>query len=1204
MAGIYDLMQSATPAIPQPRRLKRQPREYLPEDQKQDMLRSMAQTAGGAIGTLGTVLDTPAAILRGALVGKPLSGFSTSDENRVGGRELLDYYGVIDKNTNPYAAGLASFATEVALDPLAMVSGPLNALTKGGKAVKAAGLMGRASEAAVARMGKKAAMDTFTGRGTRRFLRNVLPRKKALNPENYKYRPMVGPRLAQNTATVRDVVERTGGSAEEIAKRVAAIDNYLKPRGSSYAQAADDKLGGAFGLGYFSPVITFGTTNKQVLNTLDYLDSLGQAARWSAPARALSRVFNRKVAGTYSAGDQLAAMKQFDQVKAERSMARQQAARHIDLARSIPVSKNARDILGADSLLSKEANNYLTRVFENVQTNADEQLTNLLGRDKINQLAESWRSLSTLQVDKAKSLGIDVRAFHDPRYNVFYSPRNALEADFGEYGKGMSRAAASVKTIEGEARQKYLQTPGGTVDLREISLLPIVQRFIAEKDEAIKEKNIEAVGRAIKEFLDKKHGASAKGTPGFRSQPFNTYISRLEEQVLPAKPMNPVAQQLPVLASVFKPDEVIQQSTAERIARFMGRMSKDLPPGTPMFSQHPLAAQTKNLISQATARANAKFVIDSIAEAALRGRANAQRGRGMYQTLDTAIERIGKKIGATYSGAAAEKKGSVTSEFFQQIKEKIAAEYGVSPDKVDLSKFSLPEDVMNRLVRIQDFYSSPRAQQAALEFFNQYTQLYKGFLLAFPSRHVRDMYSNAFSVWLEVGDPVTTNWGFYAAQKVMAGKYDEAASMLSKIPGYPTDTNAVRKKLFDDVSGSGILDTLASSDVMTSNQSGTLNQLAPGSTPVGKYDFMKEFFPSKDTYTSGADLFQFKGIRLPGQAAKAAETRNPLLNASQKFSDYTDSVARLGGFLAMMKKGASPQYAAERITEVLVDYSSLTPIERNLFRSIFPWYAYNSRIGAAVAKQIMRNPGGAYAQTVRGMNTLQETDQDTYIPEALRQQFAIRVPDQVKEYLGIEPTPGVTTFLKDIDLPAMDVISLFDPQPTAYGTVSGTMQNLGNQMTPALRTIAEFGTDTDFFSRRPLREATRPLDRIYKRVFKTTKNLDPVTRALIEMIPGPRIAGPIGGMLDDRIPDVRQRGLKQAVNALTGVKLTDVDAEWQLQDARRNAVQKLGGLTTNYTQLYIPKERMPEVPPELMPFYNLYRELGRDLREARKAKNK
>jgi hypothetical protein len=1190
----------------------------LSEEQEQDMLSRLSQTGGGALEFLANTLDTAGGISRGVLAGKPLSGFTTDPTKRVSGEDLLQQYGIIDEDTNPYTKAIGGFATEVLTDPLAFISGPASALGKGGRAVKAAGLLPKSGLAAVNRMGVKKALATRTGRAASKFLRQSNPEKFAadglekfaLTPENLKIRPLLGPRVSQTTATVRDVVEKTGGDVSENIKKV---NNFLAKFGKEYQDVADDKLGGAFGLGFMNPSVAIGGQGAATQKVLDTLDSMGQAARWSYPARVSSSIFSKRVGGNIDGVDQLYAMKHFDEVKDHRALARQESARHAEMARAIPVTPQAQKIAGFDSLLSPEANNYLTRVFEGTQTYADELVTDAIGRESITNLVDSWRSISRNQTAAARRLGIQVPDFQGPN-GVFYSPRTAAEADFGSYGKNKSRGTYNVNTLEAEGRQKYLMTPGGTVDLREISLLDPVQSMIARKGQSeVGDETISSVGDAIKQYLDSKHGASSQLTASgqknmqYRSQSFSGFI----KERLGTGPDGKA-----ILGKTL-PNEVITKDYADKIARFMYQMSEDTPVGTPMFSRHPLAAQTKNMISQATSRSNAGHVIRSLADAAVKVDPNMVRSNEKYMNLSDSIRKIGSKIGVTYTdGTGAGKKGEVVTEFLQSIKEKIGRELGVASDQVNLDDFAIPQSVENRLSKINDFYSSPETQSKAIEFLNQYTSLYKGFLLAFPSRHVRDMYSNAFSVWLETGSAQETLWGFNVAKKIIGGDYDGAAKYLQEIPGYPTAGAGVRQQFVDEVASSGILDTLASADVMLSNPSDTLNQLVPGSTPQKKLDFLQEFIPGRGSFDKASDMLSIRGFR------GAKETKNPLLTASQKFTEYTDSVARLGGFLAMRKQGLTSSQAAERITEILVDYGSLTDIEKGVFRNIFPWYSYNSRIGAAVAKQIMTKPGGAYAQTLRGSRVLQQSDEDTYVPEALRQQFAVRIPDDIAPYLGIDPNQqqGGTNFIRNIDIPGFDALSLFDPGDQSFdpsnpiisagnvlgSIVAGTGANLTNQMQAPLRAGIEHVTGQDMFSRRPLREATRPIDRLYKKADKFMggsgkQNLPPFLRTMIELAPLPRVGSTLGGLADERLP-MSQKIPKQLFNALSGSAMIHVPKEWQLQDAIRANDASLEPYLKNYNLQYIDKDILPELSPSELNAAALRKRLSKRLKDSRKAK--
>ena len=83
---------------------------------------------------------------------------------------------------------------------------------------------------------------------------------------------------------------------------------------------------------------------------------------------------------------------------------------------------------------------------------------------------------------------------------------------------------------------------------------------------------------------------------------------------------------------------------------------------------------------------------------------------------------------------------------------------------------------------------------------------------------------------------------------------------------------------------------------------------------------------------------------------------------------------------------------------------------------------------------------------------------------------------------------------------------------------------------------------------------------------------------------------------------MQQRITKQLFNALSGIKIQDVDEAWQLQDARRQLAGRLSGYMQDYTESYVPKDVLPQLPRELLPDYMLFRSLGKQLRETRKAR--
>lgn len=1197
---------------------------YLDPQAKEDMLSYLARQTGGAIMGLGKALDTPGAIFRGVLAGDPTSGFSWDDDRRVSGEELLKKYGLLTDKSNPYFSTAAGLAAEIALDPFAIAKLPMSALTTAGKAAKAAGIIDNASAAVMARTGfdeaVNAARTTRTGRAAYKWLGDILPagkgaHPKAVTPENLKYRPLVGPRVARSKATLEETVK----ASPEPAKALQQVQDYLTKRGIDYDEVKGQTLGGAFGLGYFNFVDPIVFNPKGAEPFLDALDAAGQAARWSAPARALSRVADKRVDGTYAPADQLFALKRNDSVAREVADAEVKAGQHLLRAQTTELPEAAQKILGAKTLADDGARKFIRRFFEGVETKSDMQVRDLIGPAKVDALVDSWRGIRDDLARDAKAVGMpDFRSVD--QYGVEYSPSAPRELDLGEYGSGVGRAILNTKTGEMIGRSKRYLTPGGPLDKEDISLLPIVQKFRADGPGGTL--SVAEVGKAIKDFIDAKHGPGALDP---RVKPIKPSVPLLDAQgkavMVPVldkagKPVMTKAknaagkviidkatgkpQMVPKMRTVKSPNEVITAAKGRNIARLMMRLRDDLPSDVGLFSENPLKTQARAMVNQAAARGNAKHIVASIAEAAF------SKGTPADQIGGTRLKPVDRALGMIASATGLATKGDGAAPSVERlVREAIAKANGIAdPKTVDLSKYALPEDVFDRIVRTADFYSTPRSQQDVTTLFDKLTTMFKGFALAWPATKVRDFYSNVFLVWTQTGNGIDVAQGLWSANKVLAGKLDDALEGLREIPRYNVpDAAEMQRRIAEDVSRTGILRSLASNDLLTSNRSALMNQFIPGADPIRFGDAARELIPdgSRSLGQMVTDQFQIRDIRLPFQKRAAFETRNAMLNASQKASDWTDSVARLGGMFALMRQGVSADEAARRITSALVDYGSMTLLERQTARRIFPWWAFQSRIGKFVAEQIATNPGGGYAQTIRAFNVLQQSDEDTYIPEALRQQFAFRVPDALKPYLGIPEEGNTTTFLKDFDVPGFDVLSLFGPAPTIYGTVRSTASNLAQQAHPLFRTASELSTGMDSFSRRPLEQAVTPLDRLYRWGTGSKTSMNPLVRQAINLMPGPqqRILPVLGGLADDRIP-MQQRIAKQAFNALMGVKIQDVDPAWQLQDARRLLSDQLGGFMQDYTESYVPEEVLPQLPAELFPQYMLFKTLGRDLREARK----
>jgi hypothetical protein len=1222
---------------------------YLEPAQTSDMLSGLAQGSLSTLETIGAALDTPGAAVRGALVGKPLSflGENISGQKRVTGSELTDYYGLTGDDTNPYIKSAAGFTAELALDPLAMISGPASAFTRGGKAVRAANLLDDAGDAAYAALGvsRAARNEALSGR---RLYKQLIDKGVPTTPQNIKNFGVIGPREARTGTSVRQVAElpqtllgRNATSeakqraASEVAERVSRLEDYLRPLGSTFEDVAEQKITGNLGLGYFSPEMTFELPG--LAPAAQTLDALGQFAKWNPATRRTSALFQKKVGGETSIPEQLASMRKYESNVAQLGIDSGKAALFGETVRRAKMTDEAKSLLGSDDLLGPEGRNFMIRMLEDVGNATDKRISD--GIEGFDDILTSYRNVTQGQQAKSASLGMRGANMSSPRYGNKFFPRYADEIDFGNRSRAGGGALYGTRDQSQLGRKAMYETPGGTVDLIEASELTEMQKLIKGEDGS----SLQAAADEIKQYLDTKH---ARGSDTARTREFDRFKmdsdtgDYAKEYVLDSKG-NRVRARSKQTGKLFDktrrivdPEgvEVISRKQAEQIANFIKREHPKFTNvsdealkrpaglrGSGIYQAHPLQALGRNARAQGQIQDNAKLIYGELAQDAaqqsMRPNMDVENIRGLgkgYKRLDRALNEISQET------SLVRQRGVPAEQVRNNLKESLRRELDLPTGQdIDLKKFAVSDDVVERLRKTKNFYTSDKAQDEILGYLDQYTGLFKSLLLAFPSRHTRDMYSNAISVYFEVGNPMTAHWGFSAAKMIYAGEYEAAEEMLRLIPKYKNIYNqtikgqgseaaslALREAFVKDTAESGVLRGLASSDLTTTLPGeGKLNQLLPG---INKTTYGTTFGELGKGY-SAEDFFSVRGIGLNPEMAPM-RTKNPFLNFSEKLSDYSDGIARLGGMLAMMKQGNAPEYAAKRLSSALVDYSSLTNFERGVIkRFIFPWWSYNSRIGKYAVESMIQRPGGGYAQMIRAMSTLQRPDDDTYIPDALRQSFAMRVPYEdvpllknAADFLGFGQG-DTTTFLRDFDVPGVDMLSLIAMKPTAFGSIQDTASNIALQAHAPVQQMMALASGQDIFSKRPLAEARTSLDKIYSGLTgNENARLNPLLKIGASLVPSPRLAGVAGNLLDPRLPQ-GQRAVKTLVNALSGVKLQDVSPQYQLSEARRKAAEQLEGFMTDYTESYIPKDRLSQVPEELMPYYQLYRTLGKELRDRRKA---
>jgi hypothetical protein len=1120
------------------------PVQYLPPGEKQSLLSQLGQRSGQAIEALQLLLDTPGAITRGVLAGDPLSGFSFDRERRVTGEELLDSYGL--KPESGYLSTPAGFAAELALDPLAYATFALKA---GGQASSAASKAGLLKYAPYVASLKRGSEQTRTGKYTLDAIQ-----KAGLKPTTsvLQTRPLVGQRLSQATTTLDELVQAAPDPTSALQKVRDALGQ------TPYASVKDQRVGGLFGLSNpftgqgwaYNPNMLAGKTDdltnlNLAENIADVLDRAGQGVAWSYPARVASSMFDKAVGGEIDVAGQIGAMRRYGNEQDALKGGRAEATLHAMRLNSLVIPSDVAQRTGVNKFYSPEGADSLLRLVEGKPIGNDAEL--LRGVAGLDDWIVEWRQIADRKLAAAKSLGLKSRSLQDP-FGVFFSPRSGPELDLTDASLNAPARRSQYSTdIENQySRNPALAVPGGTYQLQEISLDPQVRSWMkGETDETELE-----IGRRITALI---------GNP------------------------------------------LVTEEQGAKIAQVFRELGKDVPDDVPVFGTHPVIEQMGYIINEELRQSNARSAFEALADAVVIRNGTALRATdvpgGRHIPMSQAMQEIGERL-----GFATNKRGFVVSEAQDQVKQLIAQNFfapGTDPSSLRLSQLTVPREVVNRIIRVHDFYASPKVQQEVGGMFQKFTTMWKASVLAWPSRFVRDLYSNAFSLWVETGSATETLQGLMAGSKVLNNQYNELLPYFRSIPRYAS-MNLTDQQLIDqvqlDVGTTGILSGLASADLLSSNRRGDVGQFIPGSTPISVGKALQELRPQAGV-SMGQRLRDFVTVK---GVTNDFETRNSVFNASNMLGDTIDSMGRLGGFFSLMRLGVAPEEAARRMMRSLVDYSSLTPYERGTIRNIAPWWAYWSRQGKYVTQQLIENPGGRYAQTLRGINDAQATTEETYIPTALRQRFAIR--------LGEFDGSGGQTFLTDLDIPGVDILNTvrLGYQPDVLGSVLQTgQQTLGevvNQLNPLIRTGAELVTGQDFFSKRPLDQAVTPIDTIYQAATGDRfARINPLIRAgfntAISAVPlGSRGVSALASAVDPRIENVPFRLLKTAVNNTTGVKINTIDKAFADLDALGKIRQQLAPYNREFVQSYIPKELLPNIPYESQRMNALSKDLQRNLR--------
>lgn len=1107
-------------------------------EERDSVLAEIGALTGGTLSRVGDLLAMPGDYARGLLSGRY--------GERVTGRELNRMAGLAgpEDNWGNWAVGLG---TEFITDPLALLTGPMKALTPAGKAAaKLAGPVGSLLDTAPTAMTRKAISEGWLAKPvagattvtpalpmvaerTKKALKATKRTISTFDPATVG-RPLYGTRTARRAGTLDDLIKY----ADDQDAAETAARNLL---GGDLDKLRHQPLSKSFGIGlpFGDPIVVGDLLGKGFGDTYaDVLDTLGQAYRWSPVGRGMAALFDGKVGGALDAEQQITNRANYQSSKAAGA---NEWADHL--------APMARVQIAHPEVFSPDGNQALGRYLEGPAVRTADDIAYVESRPQLKAYADWVDTKRGDMLTESQAAGLNAAPLQD-KYGLLWVPRRAEPAlEMASRRNRKLGAALSAFTTDALRRTDAMSVPGGRTTIMKLS----------------QDANISGAKRLLT-----KDAEAAK------------YVfDKLNAMVQTGQPK-------------------ITMKKAERIARIMHELPQEVTEKAPLFGQHPTEMFGDAVRNKGEAIGTTKTLYDSLATFAVNQPYNAVEG-GRHVSLQTALNALGLKTYDAFPDALDDvfddARRSLNPEIgaAQQMRERLAKLTGRDADEINLNEFSIPKEHVDRLTKARDLYTSGEAAQSLLDHLDHYTAAWRGGILGWPARSVRDLYSGATGNWL-VGafDAASTR----AAYGLMMEGPDSAAfqSVLRRIPKYSTDDGLAQ--FYADIGRADLMGGNINMDVGASVRGARALDALPGSDPITLASIGREL-------GSGWTWKNFWNWR--SNLKPLAETTNPILRAGERANALTDGINRLTGYLSLLQQGYEPVAAAAVMKRMHADFRDMSAFEKTILRRLFPWYSYQSQIFREVLRQLSERPGGRYGQLIKATESLQdEGDDNTYIPSDLRSQFAFPIPAE----FGGNPSPGTQTYLKDLDFPGFDQINMIETPGTLGGAVQGTARQIAMQAHPLARQMVELAFGQDLYTRQPLSSSTSALDSALRYATgDQSADVPAVIDKTVENLPFlGRPLGVVRSMTDNRGgQSLGHRAAKTMINSLSGIKTQDVDQQRVLGDAIRQISESIDPFTREFKQVYIPEQLQPRVPQWALQRLAVERALERELRELRKPKD-
>lgn len=619
------------------------------------------------------------------------------------------------------------------------------------------------------------------------------------------------------------------------------------------------------------------------------------------------------------------------------------------------------------------------------------------------------------------------------------------------------------------------------------------------------------------------------------------------------------------------------------LAKWVEKMDPEVR-ATGMFGNHPLVDMQAARIHARDAMAAAESVRDLLLSPEVLRPATSSAA----ETVELGVILRALKI----------KSGDINEGFAKWLAEGMGvdinaiakADPSVAANRLDeLMKMRVNRDIAADLRNFRKPFTSPQPVHEVLQAFDAVTNLFKGGVTSpWPAFHVRNFFSGQYQNYVAgmfslraIRDTRTLLKGGV----IEGAKEFPAVKALAAQRGIANLTDETATNLVGQLIYAQGLSHRYSGEAMT--VSGVTNAFGPSSLAATRAEIpgygVSHIQPGRigRKYIGREPGTSFNPLRMRGGFQGDIESKFGPVAAGEEVAQVVESFNRISPFIHQLRKGVDPTAAATKIGAAQVLYQSryYTNAETKLFKRLFPFYSFSSRMIPWTFRELAERPSGKLAQTIRLANRMRNPNAQT--------------PDYVAETLSIPAgqTPeGGQKYVTGAGLMAEDPISFLG------GGVRGALLEAGSRLNPMLKAPLEWATGQTFFQKGP--QGGRALEDLDPTIGRTLANLtgqreavklpqglefavanSPLSRltTTARTMTYPLRAARDPNMAGQLLPEA----IRSAVNLGTGFRVTNVSPAAQdalLRERAQRMMKAQGGKT--FIKTYIPEEVEADMTPK------------------------